>query len=88
MVDSKICEHHNVSFCCIVTDDSRQNVESGCCQHGMLPFEPCGCLYSCYFPQMNRMQSGGGMPDMSELMQDPNLRNMYVSNPFISAFSF
>jgi small glutamine-rich tetratricopeptide repeat-containing protein alpha len=26
--------------------------------------------------QMNRMQSGGGMPNMSELMQDPELRNL------------
>jgi hypothetical protein len=25
---------------------------------------------------MNRMQSGGGMPSMDELMQDPTLRNM------------
>lgn len=26
---------------------------------------------------MNRVQSGGGMPPMEELMQDPNLRNLY-----------
>lgn len=27
---------------------------------------------------MNRMQSGGGMPDMAELMQDETMRNMCV----------
>ena len=27
---------------------------------------------------MNRMQSGGGLPDMSELMSDPTLRNLSV----------
>ena len=26
--------------------------------------------------QMNRMQSGGGMPSMSELMSDPSLRDL------------
>ena len=25
------------------------------------------------------MQSGGGMPDMSQLASDPNLREMYVT---------
>ena len=35
-------------------------------------------------PQMNRMQSGGGLPDMSDLMQDPNLRNLYVPRLFVS----
>ena len=27
---------------------------------------------------MNRVQSGGGMPSMDELMSDPSLRDLYV----------
>lgn len=35
-------------------------------------------VHSAHFswPQMNRMQSGGGMPSMAELMNDPSLRDM------------
>ena len=29
------------------------------------------------------MQSGGGMPDMSQLASDPNLRDMYVTMEFL-----
>jgi hypothetical protein len=27
---------------------------------------------------MSRMQGGGGMPNMAELMQDPELQNLWV----------
>lgn len=37
---------------------------------------------------MDRMQSGGGMPDMNDLMQDPALRNLYVPRPSVSSLIF
>lgn len=30
---------------------------------------------------MNRVQQGGGMPSMAELMSDPTMRNLCVSTP-------
>lgn len=36
---------------------------------------------------MSRMQSGGGMPPMDELLQDPSLRDMCVNVLFPGNFS-